>query len=94
MFDPFASHDFNNDGCSFWFNQWRNVDMRPCCAIHDVAFGAANDLAGRIAANDGLFSCAVHAGAWDWGVLAFIGTGAFALYRTWILAQERKATET
>lgn len=62
-----------NDGCTFWFDQWRGIDLRGCCDVHDNAFAVGTSPAEFLAANIDLLSCAIHLGAWDWGVLAFLG---------------------
>lgn len=94
MFDPFAGHNFENDGCTFSPDKWRGVDLSGCCGAHDVSFGNAATLGERLAANDLLAQCAAGIGAADWGALAWIACGLFALWRTYVLwRNKRKPTD-
>jgi len=64
---------FENDGCTFWPDQWRGVSLSDCCAVHDEAFAYGRSFAEFLQANVGLFQCGVAHGAWEWAALAFAG---------------------
>lgn len=31
---------FRSDGCSLWFDEWREVDLYPACFLHDLKYWA------------------------------------------------------
>lgn len=80
-----GSEVFENDGCTFWFDVWRGVDLTGCCAVHDQAYANGHTFTDWISANIGLMTCGIQHGVWDWAALAFIGVcspvGAWLFFR-------------
>ena len=64
---------FENDGCTFWFDQWFGVNLRACCDVHDEAFATGHTLQEFLQANWELFLCGWSSGAPVWALLALIG---------------------
>ncbi|MEY3220038.1 MAG: hypothetical protein RIT27_1395 [Pseudomonadota bacterium] len=31
---------FKSDGCTYWFNEWKGVDIYPACFLHDLKYWA------------------------------------------------------
>ncbi|MCF1744233.1 hypothetical protein [Paradevosia shaoguanensis] len=78
-------HDFEDDGCTFWFDFWRGIDLRRCCDVHDAAYAQGHTVIEWFSANMGLLGCGIINGAPDWAVLAFLGVcspvAAFLFFR-------------
>lgn len=62
-----------NDGCTFWFDQWFGVDVRHCCDIHDQAFAVGRSPVEFLRANLELLRCGLEAGVPVWAFPAFLG---------------------
>lgn len=73
-----------NDGCTFWFDQWFGTDVRYCCDAHDLAFAVGTSPQEFLQANLELLRCGLGAGVPLWAALAFIGVmspvGAFLFF--------------
>lgn len=64
---------FENDGCTFWFDNWFGVVTTQCCNVHDEAFNTGYTLLEFLQANFDLLICGINLGTPVWGILAFCG---------------------
>lgn len=77
--------DFVSDGCTWFPDVWRGIDLYPCCFRHDLWwFLHPGDWLAWAVSNINLGVCFVGAGAWELflpalGALFTIGAAVFAL---------------
>jgi len=65
--------DFEDDGCTLFFDKWKGIDLRQCCDVHDQAFAYGTTFDQWVDANLALVQCGIDHGALGWAVLAFFG---------------------
>jgi len=56
MFDPFENYDFEGDGCTFWFDTWRGIDLTQCSVAEYEAVSAELGRAVSVAVNSARMS--------------------------------------
>lgn len=82
---------FENDGCTFWFDQWFDKPVRQCCDAHDQAFSVGTTVVEFIQANIAIIQCGFQQGASDWAILT--GIGVFILgFPLFFLGNKTKKT--
>lgn len=78
---------FVSDGCTWFFQSWRGIDLLPCCEAHDLSWfeNVSRDFGAWIVSNFELSSCFVSIGAWELAIPAFLATCTvgFGLFYLW-----------
>lgn len=65
---------FVSDGCTWFFNVWRGIDLTSCCVAHDLAwFNHPLDWGVFWSSNIDLAVCFAQAGAVEVAIGALIG---------------------
>jgi len=64
---------FENDGCTFWFDNWFGLQMSKCCDVHDNAYAVGHGVFDFFHANFNLMICGFQMNAPGWSILAFCG---------------------
>lgn len=64
---------FENDGCTFWFDNWFGTITTQCCDVHDEAYSTGTTVLEFFKANYDLVVCGMHLGVPVWSILAGIG---------------------
>jgi len=76
------------DGCTFWFDVWRGINVRMCCDAHDAAYAVGYTFYDWVRANQALIQCGIERGVWDWAILA--GIGVFSPVGAWFYFMGKK----
>lgn len=61
-----------SDGCTWFPDVWRGIDLLPCCNAHDIAWSQDMDVAAWLGTNADLAGCFWHIGAWELAIPAFL----------------------
>lgn len=64
------------DYCTSWPDFVWGIDLRPCCAAHDLAYGTAGFF-GSFQADVEFGVCIASAAGWGMGALMFAGVATF-----------------
>lgn len=70
---PSTSTKIGN-GCTWFVDTWRGINIRPCCDEHDEAFYLGTNVVEFIWANIQIAICFAERGAFELSVPAFIAT--------------------
>jgi hypothetical protein len=79
---------FEDDGCSFFPDQWAGQSLRACCQIHDDAFATGITLEQFWRANTGLLQCVWQISPFV-AVLMFIGVCSPVALAMFLLGRKR-----
>ena len=87
LLEQLQSASFVSDGCTWFFQSWRGIDLLPCCRDHDLAWfeNVTRDFVQWLASNIELGACFVSIGAWELALPAVIATSTigFGMFYLW-----------
>lgn len=63
-----------SNGCTLFVDEWRGVNIRQCCDVHDEAFHYGKNFDEFFIANFELAICFFNAGVWELVIPAFVAT--------------------